>query len=73
MQFMVIRGYPEEARRVPQPLPVVEEPPKAEPLPTGPVYYTYPPPAQLDPNVALITIGIVAAVGIVALAIIYKK
>jgi len=71
---MVIRGFPEEARRAPADIPVVEEPPKVEP--TAEVRYVYYPPAQritLDPNIALITMGIVAAVGIIALAIIYKK
>ena len=70
---MVIRGYPEEIRRPIQRIPVVEEPP-AE---VKPVYYIaqYPPTERipLDPNLALITFGILAAVGIIALAVICKK
>ena len=64
---MVIRGYPEEVRRpTPPPIaPVVEEPPPPD------VRYVYYIPQtdriQLDPNMAVIALGIVAVVGTIVI------
>ncbi len=69
---MVVRGYPEEAIRRKE---VVE--PVIEPVvePKAVVKYVYVPSEriQLNPNLALITFGIIAAVAIVALAVIRTK
>ncbi len=72
---MVERGYPEDAivRRMPPVLPIVE--PVVEPKEVVKYVY-YPLPTeriQLDPNTALLILGIVAAIGVISLAVIYKK
>ena len=68
---MVIRGYPEEAVRRKEVAAVIE--PVVEPKAV--VKYVYVPSEriQLNPNLALITFGIIATVAIVALAVICKK
>ena len=71
---MVIRGYPEEVRRAPSivspPPPPIK--PAIEPSPDVKyVYYIpeYPPTEriQLDPNIAIIALGIVAVVGTIVI------
>ena len=73
---MVVRGYPEEAirRREIATIPEIAEPKEAiESKEVVRYVYLQPERIQLDPNTALITLGVIAAVGMIALAIIYKK
>ena len=68
---MVIRGFPEEVRTPPRVIPRIEEAPRVVP-PTAPttepsIRDVFPPRPHLDPNLALVVLGIVAVIGIIAL------
>ena len=72
---MVKRGYPEDIIKVPAPQIINEGVPTEVENPREIIRYVYVSQdrLQLDPNAALITLGIITVIGIITLAVIYKK